>query len=111
MPEQPKDKLQGSDFLSTMLRIDPGFMDQVRNTQDMVYSDGALPRKIKLLIAMAFDAAHGAVSGVKALAKAAMAAGATKEEIAEVLRVAFYLGGVGSIYAASQGLKELFPAS
>ena len=110
MAENPSNKLQGSDFLSTILKIDPLFMDQVKSTQAMVYSDGALPRKIKLLIAMAFDAAHGAVSGVRSLAQAAMAAGATKEEIAEVLRVAFYLGGVGSIYAASQGLKELFPA-
>ena len=60
MPEHPTNQLQGSDFLSTMMKLDPLFMDQLKNTQAMVYSDGALPRKTKLLIAMAFDAAHGA---------------------------------------------------
>ncbi|HET6487367.1 MAG TPA: carboxymuconolactone decarboxylase family protein [Spirochaetia bacterium] len=106
MPEQ---EMQGSPFLSTIARLDPAFMEQVRRTEALVYSDGALPRKFKLLVAMAFDATHGAVSGVKSLAAAAMKAGATKEEVAEVLRVAAYLGGAGSLYSASQGLKELFP--
>jgi alkylhydroperoxidase/carboxymuconolactone decarboxylase family protein YurZ len=36
-----------------------------------------------------------------------MEAGATKEEIAEVLRVAQYSSGVGSLYTASRALKEL----
>jgi alkylhydroperoxidase/carboxymuconolactone decarboxylase family protein YurZ len=75
----------------------------------LVYSDGALPRKFKLLIALAFDASHGAVGGVKGLALRAMEAGATKEEITEALRVAYLLGGVGSVYIASQALKEVFP--
>jgi alkylhydroperoxidase/carboxymuconolactone decarboxylase family protein YurZ len=109
MPEDSEDRLQGSGFLSTMLKIDPAFMHHIKGVEDMVYGDGALPRKVKLLIAMAFDASHGAVSGVKSLGQSAVKAGATKEEIAEVLRVACYLGGVGTIYAASQGLKELFP--
>jgi len=30
-----------------------------------VFADGALPKKFKLLIGMAFDASHGAVGGVK----------------------------------------------
>ncbi len=109
MPENPKDQLQGSSFLTTMMKIDPVFMDHMKSGDSLVYSDGALPRKIKLLIAMAFDASHGAVSGVRSLAQSAVNAGATKEEIAEVLRVTCHLAGVGSIYAASQALKELFP--
>jgi alkylhydroperoxidase/carboxymuconolactone decarboxylase family protein YurZ len=44
---------------------------------------------------------------VKALAHAAMAEGATIEEIAEVLRVAYHLSGVGTLYTASSGLKDL----
>ena len=105
----PEHEMQGSPFLSTIAKLDPAFMQQIHKTEALVYSDGALPRKIKLLFAMAIDATHGAVSGVKSLAKAAMDAGATKEEIAEVLRVAAYLGGAGALYSASQGLKELFP--
>ena len=100
MPENP---------LSTMIKIDPRLMEHIRSAEDIVYGDGALPRKMKLLIAMAFDAAHGAANGVKSLAQQAMKAGATQAEITEVLRVAYYLGGVGSLYTASQALKEVFP--
>jgi alkylhydroperoxidase/carboxymuconolactone decarboxylase family protein YurZ len=93
--------------LSTMLKLDPAFMKQVEETNALVYADGALPRKVKLLMAMAFDAAHGAAGGVRALAEQALKAGATKEEVAEALRVAYQLSGVGSLYAASFGLKEI----
>jgi alkylhydroperoxidase/carboxymuconolactone decarboxylase family protein YurZ len=98
MPEHP---------LSTMDQLDPEFMKLVRETEAFIYADGALPARIKLLIAMAFDAAAGAPSGVRALAQAALKAGATKGEIVEALRVAYQLSGVGSLYCASFGLKDL----
>jgi alkylhydroperoxidase/carboxymuconolactone decarboxylase family protein YurZ len=98
MPDHP---------LSTMKMLDPEFMKHVEETDALVYADGALPRKVKLLMAMAFDAAEGAAGGVRALAEQAMKAGATKEEIAETLRVTFHLSGVGSLYAASFGLKDI----
>jgi len=99
MPEHP---------LSTLRILDPDLAGRLEATENFVFADGALPRKIKLLIAMAFDASHGAIGGVKSLASQAMKAGATKEEIGEAIRVAWLLGGVGSAYIASQGLKELF---
>ena len=98
MPEHP---------LSPMMKLDPQFMDHLKETDKIVYSDGALPRKVKLLMALAFDAANGASDGVRALAQAAIRAGATKEEIAETVRVAYHLSGVGSVYTAAHGLKEI----
>jgi alkylhydroperoxidase/carboxymuconolactone decarboxylase family protein YurZ len=98
MPENP---------LATLEKLDPAMMKHLRDSDALIYGDGALPRKIKLLMAMAFDAAGGADQGVRALAAQAMKAGATKEEIAETLRVAFHLSGVGTLYTASQGLKDL----
>ena len=80
----------------------------VDDTRQFAFNDGALPRKFKLIIALALDAAHGATDGVESLARAAMQAGATKEEIAEALRVAQYISGVGSVYTASRALKALF---
>jgi alkylhydroperoxidase/carboxymuconolactone decarboxylase family protein YurZ len=100
MPDHP---------LKTMMKLDPQLAENLKATEEFVYADGALPKKFKLLIAMAFDAAHGAVGGVTSLASQAMKAGATKGEITEALRVAYLLGGVGSVYIASQALKELFP--
>ncbi len=84
-------------------------MDCLQASEEFVYADGALPRKMKLLIAMAYDAAHGVTNGVRSLASQVMKAGATKEEIAEALRVAYLLGGIGSVYIGSQGLKDVFP--
>jgi alkylhydroperoxidase/carboxymuconolactone decarboxylase family protein YurZ len=100
MPDHP---------LKTMMKLDPKLAENLKANEEFVYADGALPRKFKLLIVMAFDASHGAIGGVKGLALRAMEAGATKEEITEALRVAYLLGGVGSVYIASQALKEVFP--
>ncbi len=98
MPENP---------LATLEAIDPDLMRHLKETNDLIYSSGALPKKYKILMAMAFDAAHGADQGVRALAQAAMHEGATKEEIAEALRVAYHLAGIGTLYTASAGLKGL----
>lgn len=93
--------------LSPMDKLDPEFREHLRRTDDLIFGDGALPRKIKLLMAMAFDAAKGADAGVRALAAAAMREGATRQEIAEALRVACHLSGVGSVYTACAGLKDI----
>jgi alkylhydroperoxidase/carboxymuconolactone decarboxylase family protein YurZ len=86
-------------------KLDPDLLKHIENSRDFVFVDGALPKKFKLLIAMAFDASDGAVNGVKSLA---LEAGATKEEITEALRVAQYISGIGCVYTAAQALKELF---
>jgi AhpD family alkylhydroperoxidase len=100
MPENP---------LSTVMKMDPKLVEHLRSEDEWAFADGALPRKTKLLIAIAYDAAHGAANGVRSLAQQAINAGATKEEIGEAIRVAYVLSGIGSVYVASQGLKELFP--
>ena len=89
-------------------KIDPELLNIVRDANTFALSDGALPRKIKFLIAMALDAAHGTVEGTRALAEQAMKAGATREEIVETIRVAQFIGGVGSVYVAARALRELF---
>ena len=94
--------------LQTIEQLDPELLKLMQDGQQLALNDGALPRKFKLLIAMVLDAAHGAEGGVNALARLAMQAGATKEEIAEALRVAQYVTGVGSIYTAARGLRGLF---
>jgi len=93
--------------LSTLNKIDPAMMKRLEELDEFIYGSGSLPRKIKLLIAMAFDAAHGAENGVRSLAAAAMQEGATTEEIAEVLRVAYHLSGVGVLYMGSIGLRDV----
>jgi alkylhydroperoxidase/carboxymuconolactone decarboxylase family protein YurZ len=100
MPENP---------LNTLMKIDPGLVEHMRSADAWAFEDGALSKKIKLLIAIAYDAAHGAANGVRSLSEQAIKAGATKAEIGEAIRVAYVLSGIGSVYVASQGLRELFP--
>ena len=98
MPEDP---------LKTIESLDPALLERVEASRAFALTDGALPAKVKLLIAMALDASHGAVGGVRALAQAAMRAGATREEIGEALRVANFVSGVGSVYTAAHALADL----
>jgi alkylhydroperoxidase/carboxymuconolactone decarboxylase family protein YurZ len=94
--------------LKILEEIDPELLKLVRNTNAFALADGALPRKFKLLIAMALDASHGTVEGVKSLTQQAMQAGATKEEVMEALRVAQYISGAGAVYTAARAFKEIF---
>jgi len=93
--------------LTALGKIDPKMADRLREMNEFIYGPGALSRKFKLLLAMAFDAAHGADLGVRALAQQAMKEGATTDEIAEALRVAYHLSGVGALYTASNGLRDV----
>jgi len=87
---------------------DPALFENVEKTRFLALEDGALSKKHKLLIALALDAAHGAEAGVKSLAAQALQSGATKEEILEAVRVAGYIGGVGSVYTAANAFRDLF---
>ena len=99
MPEHP---------LKVFEKTDPELRKLVQSTNDFALADGALPKKVKLLIAMALDAAHGAADGVKSLADQALKAGATKEEIMEAIRVTQYVSGVGAVYTAARAFSGLF---
>ena len=94
--------------LDTIKEQDLEFFKRVLRDNEYAFKDGALPAKIKYLIAMVLDAAHGAPGGVTALAREAMNHGATKEEIMEAVHIANYVSGVGSVYTASIGLGEVF---
>ena len=98
MPEHP---------LQVFMDHDPNLMDLINQAQVLELSDGALPKKVKLLIALALDAAHGAVGGVTALAREALEAGATPEELLDVVRVVHFVCGVGPVYTSAFGLKDV----
>lgn len=99
MPENP---------LKTIEKLDPALLENVEKSRALSLEDGALPAKYKLLIAMALDASHGTVDGVRSLTRAALQAGATKEEIMETIRVAQFISGVGSVYTAARAFEDIF---
>jgi len=93
--------------LKPIEKIDPLLVKHVNGSHELAFSDGALPRKFKLLVGLALDAAMGSDQGVKSFAQRAIQAGATKHEISEVLRIVNYINGAGSMYTAARGIKDI----
>lgn len=87
--------------------FDPKVIESFDRLQDLVFREGALAQKSKVLIAMAIDVEHGALQGATALGRRALKLGATKEEIIET-RVSYYVGGNRALFTSARVLQNLF---
>ncbi len=87
--------------------MDSKLMSLLEEGRKLAFSDGALPVKFKILIALALNASHGAAGSVESLIETASRHGASNEEIAETLQVAQFISGAGSLYTSSRALREL----
>lgn len=94
--------------LEAFERLDPELLRRLTQGHRDGLSDGAISQKTKLLMVLAIDACLGSYHGVRALATQAVAAGATRQELAEAVGVAFYVGGASALYTAGRGLEGLF---
>ena len=94
--------------LDVYKEFDPKVIESFNCLQDLVFCEGALAQKSKVLIAMAIDVEHGALQGATALGRRALKLGATKEEIVETLRVSYYVGGNRALFTSAQVLQSLF---
>ncbi|MDR7665677.1 carboxymuconolactone decarboxylase family protein [Methanosarcina sp. Z-7115] len=93
--------------LQVIMDQDPELFTLLENTRELAFAEGGIPLKYKLLIAVALDAANGSADGVKFLAMQAMQAGTTKEEVMQAIRITQYIFGAGSVYTASEALKDV----
>jgi alkylhydroperoxidase/carboxymuconolactone decarboxylase family protein YurZ len=84
----------------------PDLMKAVSGTRDTVLVDGALSLKVKTLMTMLCDALLAHPDGVANIANRARAAGATEEEIAETIGVAFLFGGMPALVTGSNAFKK-----
>ena len=87
--------------------LDPALFVSIEDSRSTAFAEGEIPQKYKLLIALAVDAAEGAVEGVRTLSGYAKEAGATNGEIMEVMRMVHYICGAGKMYQAARGLSDL----
>jgi alkylhydroperoxidase/carboxymuconolactone decarboxylase family protein YurZ len=92
-------------FMQKAERSDPALFKVVADSHQLVMQPGALDAKTKLLIMVAVDAFAGS-AGVKGIAAAARAAGATDTEIAEALRVAYYVAGNKALFTAMAAFED-----
>jgi alkylhydroperoxidase/carboxymuconolactone decarboxylase family protein YurZ len=84
----------------------PDLMKAVGGTRETVLVDGALSLKVKTLMTMLCDALLAHPDGVANIANRARAAGATEEEIAETIGVAFLFGGMPALVTGSNAFKK-----
>ena len=85
-------------FLQAIEAHDAEFVQRVAAIrEDSYYQPSALPVKVKLLIALALDVAHGSDTGVQLLSQRARDAGATDAELLDVLKVCYSVGGLQAL--------------
>ncbi len=71
----------------------PGLTKAYEDLPNQVYTDGAIRAKMKRLMAMTAATIHGCRACILYQAEAALALGASKDEILECIGVAVSLGG------------------
>lgn len=84
-------------FAEAYAEFDPELLKRVQDITDLALEPGALDRKTKLLITLALDTLKGAAEGVRVLAEQARKTGATDEELAEAVRIAYYVAGMDAL--------------
>ena len=84
----------------------PELMKNVLGARDFTLQDGALSTKVKTLMTMLCDALLGHADGVANIANRARAAGATEDEIAETVAVAFLFGGMPALVTGANAFHK-----
>jgi alkylhydroperoxidase/carboxymuconolactone decarboxylase family protein YurZ len=85
----------------------PDLAAVVANARTAITNEGALSSKVKTLMMMICDALLNHESGVTNLANRARALGASEEEIAEALGVAYLMGGLPAMVAGSNAFRNI----
>ncbi len=97
---------QAATWQSMLEQSAPDLLKDVSSFRESVLTDGALSLKVKTLMTMLCDALLGHHDGVTAIANRARAAGASEEEIAETVGVAFLFGGMPALVTGANAFRR-----
>ena len=84
----------------------PDILKVSEDARDAILPDGALSNKTKTLMTMLCNALLGHDGGVTTIANRARAAGASEEEIAETVGVAFLMGGLPALVTGANAFRK-----
>ncbi len=84
-------------YAATLAQKDPKLAEYLDTGREFILTDGALSAKVKTLMTMLCDALLAHEGGVSNISARARDMGATEEEIAETVRVAFWMGGLPAL--------------
>ena len=93
-------------YASALAANDPKMADMLAANREFILADGALSAKVKTLMTMLCDALLAHENGVAVIADRARGMGATEEEIAETVRVAFLMGGLPALVTGANAFKD-----
>ena len=93
-------------FVELLETGDPELLKQMQAVQGFAGADGALPARIKTLMSMLGDAILGHAEGVRAIAERARSQGATEQEIAETVRMAFLIAGMPGLVTGCHAFQR-----
>ena len=97
---------RGPSWQESLRKSTPDLLSHITALQETTTKDGALSLKTKTLMMMLCDALLGHTDGVAAIAKRARSLGATENEIAETVAVAFLMGGLPGLVTAANAFRE-----
>jgi alkylhydroperoxidase/carboxymuconolactone decarboxylase family protein YurZ len=92
-------------FVEDYKTIDRQWYDKLQDVIALAMEPGAIDAKTKLLIVLALDSLKGASEGVKAVAGQARALGVTDQEMAEAVRLAYYVAGMDVLKAGTNAFQ------
>ncbi|MFC2009851.1 carboxymuconolactone decarboxylase family protein [Chloroflexota bacterium] len=95
-----------SPWQSKLENIAPRLMENVNGLRETVLIEGAISVKTKILMMMLCDALLAHPEGVAGLAKRARNQGASDEEIAETLSIAFLMGGMPALVTGANAFPD-----
>ena len=97
---------QPPSYIAALAKADPKMLEHVTQVREYVIADGALSAKVKTLMTMLCDALLAHENGVYVISQRARALGATEEEIAETVQVAYLMGGTPALVTGCNAFRE-----
>ena len=97
---------QAPSYVAKLSKADPKMLEHVTAVREYVIADGALSAKVKTLMTMLCDALLAHDDGVYAISQRARALGASEEEIAETVQVAYLMGGTPALVTGCSAFRE-----
>ncbi|MBP2030250.1 AhpD family alkylhydroperoxidase [Methanohalophilus levihalophilus] len=94
-------------ILKTLGELDPHFLKKYNRCNGKLLTDGALPAKMKILMALAVVASKQCERCTVVQMQSALKNGATKEEIMETMEVISITSGAPAVAACRDALKLL----
>lgn len=91
--------------LKVMRKNDPVFAESLAHTIKEVDGD-VLDNKTRELVKLGISSVLGQIEGVKIHSQKAREFGASKEEIAEIVRIVFISSGVPGLYSAINAFED-----